>query len=327
MPSITVSVDGSQATVMVGVEATSTWRGFSAMAPMPVGIVPYSAASPFHERVPANPKVLPNSTAMVLFTLGKEVENLNTDGGFSPIYYASTMDPVVELRVEGPGSQLSGHKIHCPVKAVPAPGSDAHMCIVQPNGEAFDLWQASPHVGAGFVSASGAGISNLDTGSGICDIGGACAANFGLVAGLIRSQELIAGTIPHALVATVSETRNGFVPPANHTDGTSSDINAPYEGQRFYLEYTDAEIAALKLLAWKAAIATAIAHYGLYVCDSGGDGIGIKLESTCMYTALGAPDPLTTFARTNSLPIWEGKYIFHLNEGIDWTRLRAIAPH
>lgn len=304
-------------------ESTSTWKGFSSANPPPAGFVPYVPSSPFNQEVLANATVLSNSAAMASFAHGSEVENLVSGGGFSTFYYAASTDPVVELRIKGEGSQLNGTKVHCPKGAIPATGSDAHMTLIQPDGTAYDLWQAT--VGSGLISANGAGVSNLATGNGVCTTGGANAAGFGMMAGVIRVQELIAGEIPHALVATVSTTRTGFVYPANHTDGTSSNVNAPYEGQRFYLDYTDAEIAALKLPRWKAAILTALAHYGLYVCDSGGDGLGIKLESSASYGAMGLPDPLIAFAKAQGLPTWEGRYVFHLNEGVDWTRLRAIA--
>lgn len=304
--------------------SSETFGGYTAANPMPAGRVPYAASSPFNSPVPSNPTILTNSEAMVKFSLGSEVENLATGGGFATYYFTSEHDPLVELKVKGVGASLNGRTIRCPKGVVPAPGSDAHLCLIQPDGTAYDFWQTS--VGTDALSANGAGVSNIVTGSGVCDTGGGNAAGFGLLAGVIRAQELIAGSIPHALVATIASTRNGFVAPAIHTDGTSSSSNAPYEGQRLYLAVSDAAIAGLKLPSWKAAIVTAAAHYGIYVCDSGGAGMGIKLESSSQYPAMGVPDPLFAFAKAQGLPTWEGRYVFHLNEGVPWTLLRAIAP-
>lgn len=312
------------------VSTASTFGGYSAKNPMPAGALPYAKTSPFNQLVPAG-VLMPNSAEMVKFTLGSEVENFATGAGFSPFYFASLTDPFVELRIKGEGSSLSGRKIHCPVGAIPAPGSDAHMCIIQPNGEAYDLWMAAPQISEGYITANGAGVSNLDTGGGVCDVGGSNAASFGLMAGTIRIPELLAGVIPHALVCTVSATKKGttaapgFVYPANHSDGTSTDPASPRMGQLFCLSYTEEQILALNLHPWKAAIATAAATRGIYVCDSGGDGMGIKVESSASYTAFGLPDPLVAYGQANGAVPWEGKEVFHLNEGIDWAgRLHAI---
>jgi hypothetical protein len=90
---------------------------------------------------------------------------------------------------------------------------------------------------------------------------------------------------------------------------------------------SDAQIAALRLPRWKAAIVRALARYGGYVGDTGGDGIGFMFESSTMYTSYGRPDPLVAIARAARLPSYGGRYVFDVGSSIDWSRyLQVIAP-
>jgi hypothetical protein len=45
-----------------------------------------------------------------------------------------------------------------------------------------------------------------------------------------------------------------------------------------------------------------------------------------MYTAFGQPEWFSTIGREQGLPTWEGRYVFNFSNGVDWTRLRALAP-
>jgi hypothetical protein len=133
--------------------------------------------------------------------------------------------------------------------------------------------------------------------------------------------------VPHALAADVKDDRAGtFVYPANSTDGTSTNPAAPPNGQRFYLEYSAAEIAALPFPAWKKAILTALATYGFYVEDTGDSAFSFRWEGSRMYTPFGAPEPFAQIGEEQGVPRSGGEYTFDLAEGVDWSRLRAIAP-
>lgn len=305
-----------------------TWRGYSAANPMPAGVVPYSSASPFNQIVPAHPAVLGDSGSLVSFLLGQgstSPSSISTGGAYGhPIYYARSGDPVVEVHLTEPwgANPLSGRRIPVPAQAVPAPGSDGHMGIVLPNGEEVDLWQAqAPREGR--LNASWGSTTSI-AGSGLG--GEATASRIDLFAGVIRAPELIAGVIPHALFAVSLNVGASFVYPAGRSDGTSTASYAPAEGQRFYLEYSDAEIAALALPSWQKAIVTALAHYGMYIGDSGGSGLGLQFESGVMYTAFGLNDPFAGFAQAQAVPLHNGTYWFDVASGVDWSRLRAIAP-
>jgi hypothetical protein len=318
-------------------ESFATWRGYTAFNPMAAATVPFAAEAFINQRVPANPVVLSNSKAMV--ELVGQPQDLWTDGGYDhPWYYAKESDPLYEITsVASGGSWANGLKIHIPEAAKAAPGTDGHMGVVEKNGEMFDFWDVgdSGYAGPanGKLEAGGAGyVSNFATGSGVSEReGSSTASGFNIATGVIRPEELAAGEIKHGLFMPVHETRSGCVlAPAKSSDGTSGNVNSPCQGQRFYLAYTDAEIAALPD-RWERTIATAAAHYGLWVGDSGGSGFSLKLEGAQDRMAYGLPNPFNELVKGE--PGVKGPftglggtaYVLPLKEGIDWTRLRAIA--
>src|SRR5204862_2802511 len=118
-----------------------------------------------------------------------------------------------------------------------------------------------------------------------------------------------------------------FVFPASTSDGSSGAFAAPAMGQRFYLAYSDAEVAALPLPPWKKAILEALVHYGFYIGDSGNYTLSFMWEGSLMYTPFGAPEPFATLAQEQRMTAnSQGAYLFNLSEGVDWHRLRAIEP-
>ena len=255
------------------------------------------------------------------------------DGGGHPTVYASNSDPIVELIATEPWgpNPLQGRKIRIPAQAhasLPGPPADAHLEIVlapdeaKVPGETVELWRAEP-VKEGKLRFAWGSTGNID---GSLLGGQATAADFDLSAGQVRAPELKAGTVSHALCAAIPETKPTYVYPASHTDGNSGEGAAPAMGQRFYLAYSDSEIEALSAAPWKKAVLKALAHYGFYVCDSGNDTLGFEFESSEMYTAFGQTEPFAVIGKEQHLPTWEGKYVFNFSEGVNWTRLRAIAP-
>lgn len=310
-------------------EHKGTWRGFSATNPMPATSPPYMPNAFINQPVPSVPVVLPNSAAMCLFVSPSDVW---TDGGYDhPAYFASENDPIVEITGVKYGAWANGLKIRCPLVAKSAPGSDAHMSVIQPNGEEFDFWavQGKGPVN-GKITAGGAGYaSNFATSSGVSEReAGATASGFNNLTGVIRPEELAAGIIPHGLFIPCRVTKSGsHRAPAKGGDGTSGDPNSPQQGQRFYLAYSDAEIAAANWPRWKKTIATAMAHYGFWCGDSGGGFV--KFWGQQSYTSYGLPQPYDFLKNdggtSSAVGLGGACLILHLKEGIDWTRLRAIS--
>ncbi len=327
------------------------FNGFGAGAWPTAAWRPYADSSPFNQAVDGV-AVHPNSAAMVSKVLswglpGNMVAgNAGTTSDFGhPTYYSQPGDPLYTLHATGTKNEIEGMKIPVPSSAQPALGDDGHMTIVTPDGWEYDLWRVSPKpAGGGTLTFSIGGRTRVD-GDGLK--GRATAANFGNLAGIIRAQELAAGQINHALFIVLKCTsartdfgfgtlagnggsQSAYVFPARHGGspcGSSEDSNVPPIGARFKLNMTDAQIAALNVPAWKKTIATALAHYGGYVGDTGGPGFGLQFESSTMYTSMGASDKLVDFAKSAGVSTWEGKYVFNMASGIDWAKyLQVLAP-
>jgi hypothetical protein len=316
-------------------EEPTSWHGYSALHPMPAGVVPGSALSPWNEEVPAEPTVLANSKAMVGYLLKEGILPATIHrprGGARPMYYAQNSDPVVELQSGEPFSPENGRKVHVPELARVEEEWDGHLTIVlapvdeRVPGETLDFWRASRSPGVIAAESIGAGnIEGLMT-----DIapGSGDAIRSDLEAGLVRAPELAAGVVPHALTADTFRNSPAFVYPAFESDGTSANVNAPPMGQRFYLAYTVPEIEALKFPPWKQALLIALVKYGFYIGDSNGEKkLSFLWEGgTLMYEPWTGTEPFSVLGAEQGVPESGGSYEFDLASGIDWTRLRAIAP-
>ncbi len=299
-----------------------------------------NSTSPFNVDVGSSPTMLSNSAEIVSYalSLGSPMPGNASSGPAwrHPTVFASNTDPVIELKATEPwgANALTGRKIHIPAAAQaaspkPSEGGDAHLEVVlapvdaHTPGEAVDLWRANAPSGGVLKFAWGSTANVAGSGVG----GTATAAGFDLWAGQVRGIELLKGKIDHALCLVIKSNKAGsYVYPAAHTDGRSSVAAAPQEGQRFYLAYSDGEIAALPVKPWKKTVLYALAHYGGYDCDSGGPGVAVEFESSVMFTAFGQPNPFAQVGQREQLPTYNGEYVFDLAEGVNWGRLRAIAP-
>ena len=311
---------------------------------------PYADSSPFNRRIPAGTKPLAGSPAMIGEALrygppshlSAGVSRTPDDWGH-PTYYATTSDPIYTLRTTAPygRNKLNGMRIRVPAGAEAAGGGDAHMTIVQPDGWEYDLWQVHDKPpGGGTLSFSWGGRLRVD-GSGLRS--GGTASRFGNIAGMIRAQELRAGRINHALFIVLRCTGDGtaygtgtrrrehgdsaYVYPAvaggaECPRGTP----APPMGARLRLAMSSRQIDALGLPTWKSAILKALARYGGYVGDTGGDGINFAFESSTMYTSLGRPDPLVAIASDAGLQPYGERYAFDIGSGVDWQRYLQVIP-
>lgn len=323
--------------------AGGSFGEYSASKPLPAGQAWGSPSGPFRTLIGPSPTVLSNSSSIVSFVLklGSPMPANATSGPAwkHPTVFAQSTDPVQELRAtKSWGSNpLTGRKVHVPAAAKAAPprpseGGDAHLEIVlapddaKTPGETADLWQAEPPSG-GVLKFSWGSAGNI---AGNLNSGAATAAGFELAAGQVRAPDLKSTVVPpHALCAVIKTNKSGsFVWPAIHTDGRSSEAAAPKEGQRFMLDYSDAEIDALHMKPWKTLVAKEIdrQHYGFYDCDSGGPGLGFEFESSIMYTAFGVSNGFAAVGQEQGLPTWNGEYVFGFSGGVNWSRLKAIAP-
>ena len=305
---------------------------------------PYSDASPFNRPLPSRPQLARGSAAMVQrvtswgppspYSVGEQ----DTPNDFShPTYWSRLSDPRFLVRCAG--CEIDGLRIRIPVAARPAGGTDHHLAVVaQGNGREYDLWRARLDLRRHVVHAEGGGETRIG-GSGLAS--GATAAGFGNLAGIIRAQELAAGEIDHALFMIVHCDGGRTVYPARgraHACSHEGRSNraAPPLGARIKLDMSDAEIRALGLPAWKQAIYMAMAHYGMFVGDTGGGASwSLQFESDSTYTSFGADPLLLAFGQENAgdgdnafFDEGDGRYTLQVDDPrVDWSkRLRVIAP-
>jgi len=303
----------------------TSYGGFSAQNPPPGSWRPYATNSPFNTPIPADVGVLSNSAQLVAKAFANSpVANLTAgvSGSYDwghPVYYAKTTDLKVRLQATQPWgtNPVTGIQIPYPAGAKPAGGTDHHITIITPDGWEYDLWEAQLPVN-GVLNFGWGGRCRID-GDGGCNPGGT-AANFAHFAGVLRSRELMARKIEHALFIVLHNTGNTFVYPATHTDGRTAD-GVP-EGTRFQLNMTDAEINAMNAPGPKKTVLKALAKYGGYVGDTtSGNLFGFQLESAQSYASYGLTDPLIAWFKSNGVSTGV------LNMAGGWeSKLRAVKP-
>ncbi len=301
----------------------------------PLNFVPFCIGAgqecPWNNPLPDSPTLMSNSASMIsgLFGSSGGMTGL-PDGGQSgsndfshPVYLAASTDPLVTIGSGcGTSAGITGTQIHIPAQARPTTSSDAHMGVIQPNGDEYDFWDVTNPAGNWTTgstlhcSESGA-YSNIVTASGSLTYSATSGA--ALSAGNLRANELQNGVISHALFVVIPSS-NGYVYPgtANAAQGGSIPI-----GARVQLKWTDAQIDAMTgQAAWEKTLLHQLHDYGLYVLDTGGDGyLTYKWESSTQFTSFGGTSPAAAWDKTNNPPAtWKPA-------GINWsTDLIIVDP-
>lgn len=334
---------------------------------------PYADTSPFNTRLTPERKqqISPDSQTAInswLATWNNDLRQDDPDGndaphkpGFKvgyqetedwdrPIFWSNSSDPLATINYTenwGNGNGALGQSIPIPTAAQAAGGIegdawDGHMAVIT-NGWEYDFWQVQPvqqPVQNGVINSSYGGRT-LINGDGLGS--GGTESNFGLLAGIIRPDELKYAKINHALVMVMECSNGEDVWPAadgkNHLatcDGPSWIQNGmPPYGAQFFLDYTEQEINNKSWPVWEKAIARAASRYGIYFGDTGGSTF--KIQSGLSSTALGQPDPWIKIAKDYGLTRQgqnhNGPYKFNLtkltgdNNHIDWAnRLKMLTP-
>ena len=92
------------------------------------------------------------------------------------------------------------------------------------------------------------------------------AAGLPILPGLVRYDEVAAGTIAHALRFTTNHTRTSYIYPARHQAGESASTSLPPMGLRVRLK---AGYDTSRLSPQARVIAEALKHYGMILADNG----------------------------------------------------------
>ncbi|MCW2968472.1 MAG: tolA, partial [Solirubrobacteraceae bacterium] len=209
---------------------------------------------------------------------------INTTSYSAPVYTVPATQPTVRIQVWGTSAlftswadqaTLDGQfaAVPLPADARPAPGGDGHVVVWQPSTNSlWEIWQLESRAD-GWHASWGGKISDVSDSPGYFTPSGfgATATGLSLLGGMIRTSELRAGHIDHALGFAIPHPRSGSVWswPAQRSDGDNPDPDAIPEGARFRLD-PRLDIAALDLPPVTRMIAEAVQRYGMVLRDKGG---------------------------------------------------------
>jgi hypothetical protein len=251
------------------------------------GFVPFPASSPWNQDISAA-ALDPNSVAIVNFIGGSTAVHPDFGAG---LYNNSTMGipyvvvgagqaPVtINFNAYGDESDPGPMPIpaNAPIEGDPNPSGDQHVLVVDQNQcWIYELYGASPAAGGAWNAGSAAVWDMLANEQRPYTWTSADAAGLPIFPGLLRYDEVAAGSIQHAIRFTLQRGRAAFTPPASHWAANSSDPNAAPMGMRMRLK------SSFNVSGYSAAnqvILQALKKYGMIMADNG----------SSMYLS-GAPD-------------------------------------
>lgn len=260
----------------------------------PVGAVfapgtgrPFSPASAYNTPVPADPVIDPASAAMtaVIARTGRGYANLYDFG--EPVFDAAPDSPsyLVDCTEPWGTCDMEARPIRIPVEARPNAGSDGRMIIVDFEARSVcDFWQAR-RTPTGWATSWGT-CASID-GDGRGPQGGATGAGVNALTGVVRTYEMRAGRIDHALsFGTDNSCQRVFRHPAVKTDGSSARADCIPEGARLQLDPAVDVDAIPGITPGERAVAKALQVYGAYNRDNAGAPMAFQFEAP-----FGEPDP------------------------------------
>jgi IPT/TIG domain len=252
------------------------------------GFVPFPADNLWNKDISSSP-VDPNSAALVNF-IGASV-TMHPDFG-SGLYQGSSIgipyvvvdstQPFVTINFTAYGDESDPGPMpipaNAPIEGYPNPGNgDRHVLVLDNNNcWLYELYSASTGSGGAWNAASAAVWDLLNGEQRPWTWTSADAAGLPIFPGLVRYDEVAAGTINHAIRFTLQFSRAAFVPPASHWAATSSQALAAPMGMRLRLK-SSFDISSFS--ATNQVILKALQKYGMIMADNG----------SSMYIS-GAPD-------------------------------------
>lgn len=150
-------------------------------------------------------------------------------------------------------------------------GGDRHVLIVdRDSNRLYETYNSYPNADGSWTADNGA-VFHLDSDnvrptaqSGWTS---ADAAGLPIFPGLARYDEVANGVIAHALRFTVDQTREAYVPPANHWASNNASANLPPMGMRVRLKAS--YVIPSNFSAASKVILQALKTYGMFVADNG----------------------------------------------------------
>ena len=237
------------------------------------GFVPFTSSNLWNTDISSAP-VDPNSNTIMSNWVG--AVNVHPDWGNDPTY------GIPYIVVDGNQSLVPVNLGAYPDESDPGPmpvpsnapiegGSsstgDRHVLLLD-NGNCFlyELYNASPNSDGSWNADSTAVWDMLSDEQRPYTWTSADAAGLPVFPGLVRYDEVAAGSIQHAFRFTLPRTSAAFTPPASHWAATTSNTSAPPMGMRLRLE-SSYDISGFS--AQMQVILTAMKKYGLILADNG----------------------------------------------------------
>ena len=197
--------------------------------------------------------------------------HLHPDFGSNPDYgipYVAVpaTQPKVPITFTDYGDESDPGPYPVPTNAPVEAGSDRHVLVASGDCHLYELYNAAPDGRGGWKASSGA-LFDLRSNRLRPDTWtSADAAGLPILPGLVRRDEVEAGHIDHALRFTLSRTQRGFIHPATHQAGSSTDANLPPMGARFRLK---ASFDISRFHGAARVVLECLRRYGMFVADNG----------------------------------------------------------
>jgi len=158
---------------------------------------------------------------------------------------------------------------NAPIEGGATSGGDRHVLVVD-NSTCllYETWDSHPgsSPAAAWYAGSGAVFDLRSNALRQAGLTSADAAGLPMLPGLVRYDEVAAGTVDHAIRITVPRTRNSFVWPARHQASSSGDASRPPMGAWLRLK---ASVDTAGLSHDARVIAEAMRTHGVIVADNG----------------------------------------------------------
>lgn len=237
------------------------------------GFVPFSSNSLWNTDISSAP-VDSNSGTIISNWVGSV--NVHPDWGTDPTYgipyvVVNGSQSLVNVNLGAYGGESDPGPMPIPASAPIEGGSsstgDRHVLVLDNrNCFLYELYNSSANSDGSWNADSTAVWDLLGNEQRPYTWTSADAAGLPIFPGLVRYDEVAAGTIQHAFRFTLPKTSAAFTPPASHWAATSSDPTAPPMGMRLRLK-SSYDISSFD--TQMQVILTAMKKYGLILADNG----------------------------------------------------------
>jgi hypothetical protein len=241
------------------------------------GFVPFLPTDLWNTDI-SNAPVDPNSENYINYiganvTLHPDFGSGLYDGSYMGIPYQieAGSQPLVPVKItEYPGNSDPGPMpipANALIEGYPRPGDGDRHVLVLDNGGCwlYELYDAHINNGQWYAGSTAVWDMTINEQRPYTWTS-ADAAGLPVFVGLVRYDEVAAGTINHAVRFTIPTTQEAFTPPASHWASSVTDPNAPPMGMRMRLK------AGFDISGFSPAnqvILTALKQYGMILADNG----------------------------------------------------------